>query len=295
MDQMLVLLTGIIISIMVSINGYLSDVTGVALSAVIIHVVGILFAYLICFIRKEPVFHKVSLPLWAYFGGAVGFLTTVFNNYAFLYMSMTAIVALGLLGQCIVSALIDAFGLFGLPKRKITIGTWIGLLVSFVGVAMMMNDAHGASLMAILLSLGAGITVVLTRTINASLAQKTTPMVGSLYNHMVGLPCCILFFLIMPKMQPHWSSLQPWMLLGGTLGVITVMLYNITVAKVSASRITLLAFIGQIFAGILLDIITGQPISSQLFLGGILVSAGLFAGMLIDRMFSVSMYNQGKN
>lgn len=294
MEQLLVLLTGVIISVMVSVNGSLGDLVGIYLGAVIIHVVGILFAAVICIIRKEPVFHKVSLPFWAYLGGAVGFLTTIFNTYAFKYMSMTSIVALGLLGQCIVSALFDTFGMFRLPKRKLTSGTWIGLLLSFAGVGIMLYHSEGSGLIAILLSLGAGVTVVLARTINSSLALKTSPMVGSLYNHMVGLPFCIALFLIMPKTMPQWGSLQPWMLCGGMMGVITVMLYNITVSKVSASRITLLAFIGQIFAGILLDVFSGQQISSQLFWGGILVSIGLFAGMLVDWLNTAKMQRQTK-
>ena len=53
MYEMLALLTGLILSVMVSVNGNLSESFGVFRASVIIHVVGILFAFLLCTVRRE--------------------------------------------------------------------------------------------------------------------------------------------------------------------------------------------------------------------------------------------------
>ena len=53
MYEMLALLTGLILSVMVSVNGNLSGSFGVFRASVIIHVVGILFAFLLCTVRRE--------------------------------------------------------------------------------------------------------------------------------------------------------------------------------------------------------------------------------------------------
>ena len=53
---------------------------------------------------------------------------------------------------------------------------------------------------------------------------------------------------------PSVFSTQAWIYCGGILGVSTVLLCNITVPRVSAFRLTLLTFVGQLFTGILLDL-----------------------------------------
>ena len=53
MYQLIALLTGLILAVMISINGSLSQIYGVFIAAVIIHIVGIAFAALLCRIRGE--------------------------------------------------------------------------------------------------------------------------------------------------------------------------------------------------------------------------------------------------
>ena len=55
MYQLLVLLTGVIISVMVSVNGDLSKSFGTYYAAVIIHIIGIIFALVLCVIKKQKI------------------------------------------------------------------------------------------------------------------------------------------------------------------------------------------------------------------------------------------------
>ncbi len=173
MHQLLALLTGSILSIMILINGNLTVYYGVYFAAVIIHVVGSGFAFILRTLQKErkPLF--THGPKWIYLGGAIGVFTTVFNNFAYGHISLTSIVALGLLGQSVTSLIIDTFGLFGMKKQlldKRSIPP--GLIISVSGILFMLDRSVSYAFLAVLLSLGSGITVVLSRTANARLAEK---------------------------------------------------------------------------------------------------------------------------
>ncbi len=283
MYQLLVLLVGVLISVMVSVNGDLSNSLGTYYASVIIHMVGTLFALVVCYIKKEKIRKKVVVPFWAYLGGVLGVVTTLFNNYAFTHTSMMSIVALGLLGQSITSNIIDAFGWFGMKKHPISNTTWIGLALSCVGVAIMMDYSDMNKILAMIVCLATGVTVVTSRSINSRLSNETGAIVSSFYNHLVGLPICILLVIFLPTTQRiTLSTVKPWMFFGGILGVMVVFLYNITIPKVSAFRLTLLAFIGQIFTGIVIDLAYGQSISPRLFWGAVLIAMGLLLSMVLE-------------
>ncbi len=286
MYQLLALLTGVTLSIMVSINGNLSDQYGVFLAAVIIHVVGSLSAFLLCLIQKEkkPLF--THHPKWIYLGGAIGVFTTVFNNFAFGYISVTSIVALGLLGQSVTSLFIDTFGLFGMKKQSFNKSSILGFAVSFIGILLMVDQTIAGSIIAVCISLCSGISVVLSRTVNARLSEKTGALRGSLVNHLIGLPVTIIVALLARQVSPvsSISTFHPWIYFGGILGVAVVLLCNFTVPRVSAFHLTLLTFVGQMFTGILLDLILRDNFSNASFVGGIVIVSGIAINLIAERI-----------
>ena len=283
MSMLLALLTGVVISVMVSINGSLSGCVGVYLSAVVIHIVGTVFAFVLCLWRHESIFRKYNVPAWAYLGGVIGVLTTVFNNFAFSRISMTSIVALSLLGQNIASSLIDSFGLLGMKKHKIKKSAWIGMVISFAGVAFMLDTSVMEGILDVLVSLGAGGSIVLSRSINARLSDKAGALAGSFYNHLMGLPCCIVLWLVLADASNTLISVPaPWMLCGGMLGVLVVFLFNITVSRIPALQVTLLSFLGQTFSGILLDFLNQRNASGRLFWGAAVCLLGFLVSLLME-------------
>ena len=213
MYEMLALLTGLILSVMVSVNGNLSGSFGVFRASVIIHVVGILFAFLLCTVRRENRKLSGHAPAWIYLGGVIGAFTTVFNNLAFGHISMTSIVALGLLGQTLMSLVIDWLGLFGMKRCPFCRYSLVGLAFSLTGIFIMLDATVGQAACAVLLSLGAGVTVVLSRTVNARLSGKVGALPGSLVNHMAGLPVTVVFCVLAGEtMLPVSGSMvsHPW-------------------------------------------------------------------------------------
>lgn len=98
MYELLSFLSGVILAVMIQINGGLSGQFGAYHAALYVHIVGSVFAALLLLLKRQRISGAKGLPFWMYLGGVIGVLTTVFNNLAFSHISLTSIVALGLFG-----------------------------------------------------------------------------------------------------------------------------------------------------------------------------------------------------
>lgn len=146
-------------------------------------------------------------------------------------------------------------------------------------------------IIAVILCFLAGVTVVVSRTTNAKLAEETSLFKSTFYNYVTGLIGSIILlfianFFIAPQFLNSplllgWDKW--WIYLGGALGVFGVSISNIVVTKISSFYITLLMFIGQVFTGIILDIIISKTFSLGNLLGGIFVTVGLILNLWFDK------------
>lgn len=279
------ILIGLIITIMVVFNGELTSFYGVYMSTAIIHFVGLFFVSIFCIIKKIPLISK-KISYLLYTGGAIGVLTILFNNLAFNKISVSAIVALSLLGQAITSIIIDNYGFFNMPKQVFNKKKYISLIFMIFGVIYMLSSSTSVVIIPIILSLLTGVTVVTSRTINARLAQKTSMLASTWYNYFIGSLVSFVMILICFKKIDFTSfsfSTNISIYLGGILGVVTVLLSNITVTKISSYYMTLLLFIGQVFSGIIIDVILTSELSTINLIGGLLVTIGLSLDLWIDK------------
>ena len=294
MFNLLALLSGIVVAVMVVFNGDLTSVYGNYNATFIIHLVGVIFAFIFSKIRGQKLFSRKKLPLWLYSAGAIGIFTTLFNNYSFGKISLTGILALTLFGQTVFSLLIDNLGLFGMKKHPLRKSSLIGLLFSLAGIIFMLTDLAGvdsAAVVAIIFSISVGCIIVTSRTINARLSEYIGAMPGSFINHLVGLPFTLILALVMPSNDITAIAQRPsphaWIYLGGLLGVLVTYVLNITVPNISSFSLTLLAFVGQVFVGIVIDLIRENDFSSVTFYGGIIVAAGIALNMSIEYVQSL--------
>jgi len=128
---------GILISIMVLVNGVLGTATGNYTSSVIIHIVGLICIIFILIVKKYKITFNKSIPLYFYCGGAIGIFVVLFTNVAFQNIGVSLTVALGLLGQSVTSIIIDHYGLLGMKVDKFKKEKTFGLLLICVGVIIM--------------------------------------------------------------------------------------------------------------------------------------------------------------
>ncbi len=288
MFYFLAVLCGAVLAVMIQWNGDLSAQVGAYHAALYIHIVGAVFAaFVLCTrTRKGNMQRKLPAPLWIYSGGAIGVLTTLFNNFAFSHISLTSIVALGLFAQLVFSYLIDTFGWFGMERCREKLSV-CGTLLSVAGIALMLENPTSGGWGSVLISLGAGITVVLSRIVNAHLSQRIGALQGSLVNHLVGLPFCLLLALSVGANESFTATpfmagdFRLWIWCGGMLGVTTVAMTNVIVPKIPAYQLSLFLFCGQLFCGMLLDVFGGGALNEREFGAGVLVAAGIGVSQVV--------------
>lgn len=138
MNYFLSAFSGALISIMVLFNGTLANHLGNYGSSVIIHLVGFIGIILILILSKKRIHFDKNLPLYYYSAGAIGVVTVIFNNISFSKLGISIPLALGLLGQSLVSIIIDHFGLMGVKKTPFNRKKIIGLSIISLGVFLMM-------------------------------------------------------------------------------------------------------------------------------------------------------------
>lgn len=115
----LAVLNGILIAIMIFLNGALSERIGLYISTLIYHVLGLILILLVSIVEKNklPKFNKISAVL--FIPGILSVLVIFLNNLSLSKIGITLTAGMGLFGQLVLSTLVDHFGLFGMPVNKL--------------------------------------------------------------------------------------------------------------------------------------------------------------------------------
>jgi len=102
----------------------------------------------------------------------------------------------------------------------------------------------------------------------------------------LGLLCSVLTLLLsrepLPVSALTTRQIPAWAYFGGVVGVLFVVLSNLTAPKISAFSMTLLIFVGQIATGIAIDVFVHQQRSLGKIAGGVLILVGLLGSLSID-------------
>ncbi|WP_142337552.1 DMT family transporter [Bacillus sp. AFS059628] len=128
---------GVLIAVMLPLNGILSELIGKYTASVVIHLVGLLAVIFILIVNKNKIHFDKSIPLFLYSAGAIGVFTVLFNNISFSVLGASITIALSLLGQSIASIVIDHFGLLGMKVAKFEKKKLIGLCFISSGIIIM--------------------------------------------------------------------------------------------------------------------------------------------------------------
>lgn len=137
MNYLISILTGVVLSIMVVLNGDLGNATGNYISSVIIHFVGLIGIIILLVVTKSKIKNLKGIPFYMFSGGLIGILTVLFTNIGFTNLGVSLTVSLALLGQLVTSIVIDHFGYFNLEVNKFEKKKIIGLGIIILGIFIM--------------------------------------------------------------------------------------------------------------------------------------------------------------
>ena len=288
MYRLFPLFCGALCCLMVTVNGMMTEAAGVYFATVVVHTVGLLLLIALLALRREKVrLFPAGVPWKEYLGGVIGVATVVMSNLAFGGVSVSAMVALSLLGQTVASAVMDQFGLIGMPKRPFQKERLFGYVFVVLGILVMLLPFSESRLSAVLFLLAGGMTVVTSRAVNGQITERVGVMQATFYNYLTGLVTAIVVMLLIGRSEPVWTGTplpsEPLLYIAGVFGVGLVVLENSSVHKVSAVYMTLFQFIGQVLAGIVVDTVFAGSIAWRSIAGGACISFGLLLNSLIEQ------------
>ncbi len=127
---------GLILAIMLFLNGQLSTQIDLKLMSLSVHTIGLVLIILIMVIQGKKIKYFGFKPVY-YLAGLFGVLTVIFTSDAIHHIGVTYTVMLSLFAQSLFSLLIDHFGWFGLEKKHTDIRKVFGLGLVFIGLILL--------------------------------------------------------------------------------------------------------------------------------------------------------------
>ena len=137
MNYFISIFTGIVLAIMISLNGGLGNISGNYASSVISHFVGLIGIIFVLIFTKSKIKNLKGIPFYMCTGGLIGILTVLFTNIGFSGLGVSLTVSLSLLGQLITSLIIDHFGYFNMPVIEFDKKKILGLIIIIAGIYVM--------------------------------------------------------------------------------------------------------------------------------------------------------------
>lgn len=140
----------------------------------------------------------------------------------------------------------------------------------------------------ILLAIIGGILTILSMVINSALGRRIGVMKGTFVNFLGGIICSSLVLLVLGSEKNitivEISKMPTYIFLGGALGVVVVISSNKIIPKIPVVYSTLLFFIGQIVAGIIIDYFLIGEVSTKKLIGAAIITLGILYNARIDKI-----------
>lgn len=135
---MIAALSGVLLTLMIMSNSYLSTFTSPLQASWLTHGIGSATAFLVWVVvskRTTQMGRKHNkIPIWCYFGGLPGAFTVLLAAITVNSpLSLSGSIVLMLTGQIVAGLLMDHVGLLGLAKRKITKRDGLTVLLLLLG------------------------------------------------------------------------------------------------------------------------------------------------------------------
>lgn len=132
------LFAGGVLALQIGMNGMLQSATrSPVIAALINFLIGTFLLLLAALVTRAPWPSLAALrgiPAWAWLGGLCGAIYVATVSFTGPRLGATTVLALTLLGQSVVSMIVDHYGLVGLPVSPVT---WTRVL----GVALLLGGA----------------------------------------------------------------------------------------------------------------------------------------------------------
>ena len=129
------LLAGILQGIMVSLNAQMGNYFSLFGICFFVHGIALVLLLGYLLVKRQPLRFS-GAPWYVYLVGAMGIGIVATSSWGTLHVGASAFMALSTAGQLVSSALIDRFGLFGMPVTRIRRRQLPGYALVLLGVIL---------------------------------------------------------------------------------------------------------------------------------------------------------------
>ena len=294
------LVTGLLIALMVQVNGLLRGAAGELPALVLIHAAGLAASgiyFLIKLITRKrgrpagtgrpprpdrPAVTLRRFPYWGLAAGVLGIGVVFLNNEVFARGGVLLVLAGTLTGQTLSASLLELTAFFR-DRKSPAVQRIVSPLLIVPGTILIAMRS-GIPPLWIFLALTPGIILMIQSVMNAKLSVLLDMPRMLLLNY--GSATAALFILVLSTggvsavLAPvPWGEMPSYLIFGGgLLGTAVIGISSYLFARTSAVKVVLGLYIGQIGLGVILDLIAGRDLAVEKVIGIALLLLGLVSG-----------------
>ena len=222
-----------------------------------------------------------SIPWWMLVGGAAGALTVGTQAVAVGIVGVSLFTVGIVAGQTVGGLILDRVGYGPGGVVAVTVPRLVGgaLALAAVGVVLISGDGlAGVPVWMVVLPVVVGAGLAWQQATNGRLRVRVgTPVTATLVNFTLGTAILAVLAVVVTIVDGPPAPLpsEPWLYLGGALGVAYIMLSAALVARTGVLLFGLAAVSGQLLASLALDVLWPAPAGPGVVVEAITVVIGL--------------------
>jgi len=280
---------GITLALQNSLSGLMTPHVGAMGASFVGFTVQLVLLVLYHIIREHKLPAIGPTPPVYYTGGLLAGVLVACNGYCVSVLGSSVTACCSVVGQILMSALVDHFALFGKERNRFSLRRLPGFLIMVTGV-LLINLIGGsgmgeAKLGYLLLALTTGFCSVFVRSMNFKVSNLLgSTIAGGTVNSIGGLISALVLFLVLSGFKPDFAAFAqaPFpCYFAGLFGVLC-MLFNIAAYRKSkVFYATIFMLVGQVAASIAMDVLIFHSLS----LGKCIGIAVVIAGIMLDKFF----------
>ncbi|MDN3496235.1 DMT family transporter [Planococcus sp. APC 4015] len=221
-----------------------------------------------------------TIPWWMLAGGAAGALTVATQGLAVAIIGVSLFTVGVVAGQTVNGLVLDRVGYGPAGVVAVTVPRLVGgaLALGAVTLALLGDGVRGIPIWMLVLPFLAGVGIAWQQATNGRLRQKVgTPLTATFVNFVGGTVLLVVAAALHTAIvgAPEALPAEPWVYLGGAIGVVYIFLSAAIVAQTGVLLLGLGAVVGQLLTSVLLDALWPAAASPGILQESLIVGVAL--------------------
>ena len=217
-----------------------------------------------------------QMPWWYTVGGSAGALFVLSQGLTAALLGVALFTVATVTGQTLSGMLVDRRGLGTMAPKPVTVFRLVGAVLAVIAVIVAVSPRvqGGVAPWVLILPLAAGLGLGWQQAVNGQVRQASTALTATFFNFLVG--ALILGVILLVHALANGLAVQvvtnPWLYVGGAVGIVFVFGYAITVRYTGVLLLGLSAIAGQLAASLVFDLalpVAEHPIAPATVIGTI--------------------------